>query len=86
MIKTEILNMGEINPKELVEYFLKIGGKSSDNKMFKGPFWEVVVGPETWTKYSSITIQHVLITFKIEEDKFDDFMAAFRLNFLRCGG
>ncbi|MFA9423005.1 MAG: hypothetical protein ACERLG_05480 [Sedimentibacter sp.] len=86
MIKTTIQNMGEINPKDLAEYFLKIGGKTEDEKTFKGPYWEIIIGPETWTKYSSLKIQHILITFNIEEDKFESFMDAFNLNFLRCGG
>ena len=78
--------MGEINRKELVEYFLKFGGTTEDEKTFKGPYWEVIVGPQTWTTFNVLKIRHVLITFNIQEDKFDDFIDAFHLNFLRCGG
>lgn len=86
MTKTKILEVGEINRKDFVEYFLKIGGVTEDKETFKGPYWEAIVGPQTWTKLGVLNIQRILITFNIEEDKFDDFIAAFRLNFLRCGG
>jgi len=86
MLKTKTIKMGEINRKELVEYFLKFGGTTEDEETFKGPYWEVIVGPRTWTTFNVLKIRHVLITFNIQEDKFDDFIAAFHLNFLRCGG
>lgn len=86
MIKTKTLEIGEIDRKELVEYFLKIGGVTEDEETFKGPYWEAIVGPQTWTRFGVLNIQHVLLTLNIKEDKFDDFIAAFRLNFLRCGG
>lgn len=86
MLKTQTFKMGEINRNELVEYFFKIGGATEDEETFKGPYWEVIVGPLIWTEYKMLKIRHVSITFNIEEDKFDDFIAAFHLNFLRCGG
>lgn len=86
MLKTKTLKLGEIGRKELVEYFLKIGGITEDEKVFIGPYWEVTVGPQTWTKFSSLTIRHILITISVEDKMYDDFIAAFNLNFLRCGG
>lgn len=86
MSKTKALKMGEIDRKELVKYFIEIGDITEDLEIFKGPYWEVIVGPQTWAKLGALNIQNVLITFNIKEDKFDDFIDAFRLNFLRCGG
>jgi hypothetical protein len=86
MLKTKTLEMGGIFREDFVEYFLKIGGKTEDRETFKGYYWKVLVGSETWRTLGSLRICHVLITFKVEEDKLDDFLAEFRLNFLRAGG
>lgn len=86
MIVTKTLEMGGIYRKDFIEYFLKIGGKTEDQETIKGYCWEVLVGPETCRMLGSIRIPQVLITFNVEEDKFDDFLAKFRLNFLRGGG
>ncbi|MDV3428975.1 MAG: hypothetical protein LIR50_18445 [Bacillota bacterium] len=86
MIKTKTLEMGGIYRKDFIEYFLKIGGRTEDQVTFKGSYWEVLVGLQTWRMLGSLNIHHVLITFNVEEDKFDEFLAQFRLNFLRAGG
>lgn len=86
MAKTKTLKMGEINRTEFVKYFREIGGSTEDEEIFKGPYWEVIVGPQTWTRLGALNILNVLITFNINEDKFDDFVDAFQLIFLRCGG
>lgn len=86
MLKTETLEMGGIYREDFIKYFLKIGGTMDDEETFKGPYWKVQVGSETWKMLGSLRIHHVLITFNVEEDKFDEFLAKFRLNFLRAGG
>lgn len=86
MLKTKTLDMGGIYRKDFVEYFLKIGGRTYDQQSFKGYYWEAFVGPQTWRMLGSLRIQHVLITLNVDEDKFDEFLAEFRLNFLRAGG
>ncbi|MGE5627718.1 MAG: hypothetical protein ACM3X7_06315 [Solirubrobacterales bacterium] len=86
MLKTKTIEMGGIYRKDFVEYFLKIGGSTEDKKIFKGPYWEVFVGEEAWRMLGSLRIHHVLITFNVEEDKFDEFLAKFRFNFIRAGG
>lgn len=86
MLKTETLKLGEIGRKELVDYFLKVGGITEDDEVIKGTYWEVTVGSQTWTKFGSLRIRHILITISVEDKMYDDFIAAFRLNFLRCGG
>jgi hypothetical protein len=78
--------MGGIYREKFVEYFLLIGGKTEDQTNFKGQYWEVMVGPQIWKMHGSLRIHHVLITFNVEENKFDEFLAEFRLNFLRAGG
>ena len=86
MLKTKTLLMGGICREKFIEYFLKIGGKAEGKEIFKRDYWKVQVGSETWEKIGSLRINHVLITFYVEEDKFDEFLAEFRLNFLRAGG
>lgn len=86
MIKTKTLEMGGIYREAFIEYFLEIGGKTEDQETMQGYYWGVLVGPETWKMLGSIRIPQVLITFNVEEDKFDDFLAKFRSNFLRGGG
>jgi len=86
MLKTKTLEMGGIYRKEFIEYFLKIGGKTEDQETFKGCYWEVLVGSEAWRMHGSLRIHHVFITLNVEEDRFDEFLAEFRLNFLKAGG
>lgn len=86
MLKTKALEMGGIYRDDFVEYFLKIGGTTEDQETFKGSYWEVLVGSQTSRMLGSLRIHHVLIIFNVEEDKFDGFLAQFRLNFLMAGG
>lgn len=86
MLKSKTLQMGGFYRESFVEYFLKIGGITENHKTFKGPYWEALVGPQFWRKLGSLNIQHVIITIKAEDDKFDEFLAEFRLNFLKAGG
>ncbi len=46
----------------------------------------MTVGPYTMTELKALKIKNVLVSISVEDEKFDDFMAAFQLNFLRCGG
>lgn len=85
-IKTISIKFGGIRRNEFIEYFLKIGGTLEDDEKIKGPFWEATVGPHTSAKFKSLSIQNVLVSIAVEDDKFDNFIAAFQLNFLRCGG
>ncbi|MBP1762097.1 MAG: hypothetical protein H6Q64_1639 [Firmicutes bacterium] len=86
MIKSKTLEMNGIYRKDFIEYFLKIGGKTEDQKTFKGCNWEALVGPESKKILGSFKIHQVLITLNVEEDKFDEFLAKFYKNFLRAGG
>jgi hypothetical protein len=85
-IKTLSIKYGGIRRNEFIEYFLKIGGTLEDAEKIKGPFWEATVGHPTPAKFKSLNIQNVLVSITAEDDEFDDFIAAFQLNFLRCGG
>lgn len=85
-IKTLSVKFGGINRNEFIDYFLKVGGALEDDEKIKGPFWEATVGPHTMSEYKALKIQNVLVSIAVEEDKFDGFIAAFQLNFLRCGG
>lgn len=86
MIVTKTLEMGGIYREDFIKYFLSIGGKTENQEVFKGPYWEVEVGYEVWSMMGSLKLHHTLITFHVEEDKFEEFISKFRLNFLRCGG
>jgi len=86
MVKSKTLETNGIYRKDFVEYFLKIGGKTEDQKTFKGSYWEALVGPESQKMLGSLKIHQVLITLNIEEDRFDEFLAKFHKSFLRAGG
>ncbi|WPC39518.1 hypothetical protein [Clostridium sp. JS66] len=86
MLKNKNLQMGGIYREDFIKYFLEIGGMRESEQIFKGEYWKVDVGSQTWKKLGALKIQHVLIKLSVEEDKFDDFLAEFRLNFLRAGG
>ena len=86
MIKTQTLEMRGIYRRDFIKYFLKIGNKSIEDKVFKGDYWEVSLSEQTWINVGSLKIQRTFITFNVEEKYFDEFLATFRINFLRCGG
>ena len=86
MLKTKTLEMGGIYRDDFIKYFLKIGGFAEDQETIKGSFWNVKVGAENWTMVGSLRIHYVFVTFNVEEVKFDEFLAKFRLNFLKAGG
>ena len=86
MLRTKTLEMGGIYRDDFIKYFLKIGGNVEDQETIKGPFWNIRLGSENWTMVGSLRIQYVFVTFNVEEDKFDEFLAKFRLNFLKAGG
>lgn len=86
MLKSKTLDMGGINRTDFISYFLKIGGQTEDQETYKGVYWEVVVGQENPAKLGPFSINRVLITFHVEENMFDEFMARFNMNFLRAGG
>lgn len=86
MIKTKTLEMGGIYREDFIEYFFKIGGNTKDQETFTGDYWEVFIGEQTWQDLGALKINHVLITFNVKEDKFDEFLAKFRFNFIRAGG
>lgn len=85
-MKSITLQMGGISRKYFVKYFLRIGGITEDLATFAGDRWQVQVGPEEWKGLGSIKLNYVFITFNVDEDRFDEFLAAFRLNFLKAGG
>lgn len=86
MLKTTTLDMGGVYRDDFVKYFLHIGGKTEDQQKFKGSFWEVIVGPDAWKRLGSLRMNHVLVTLSAEEEKYDEFLAEFHLNFLKAGG
>lgn len=86
MFITKTLEMGGTKREEFIKYFLKIGGQAEDQETFKGDYWEAQIGPNDWRTLGSFKICKVLVTLKIEEEKFDEFLAQFRINFLKAGG
>jgi hypothetical protein len=86
MMKSKTLETNGIYRKDLVAYFLEIGGQTQDQITFKGSYWEALVNPETMKSRGSFKIHQVLITIHVEEDRFDEFLAQFYKAFLRAGG
>lgn len=86
MTKTLTLEMGGIPPKDFIKYFIDAGGKTDDQMTFNGSCWQVVVENETWSKVGSLTINHVLLHFTIDENEYTAFMKNFYMQFMKAGG
>lgn len=84
--KTKTLEMRGIHQRYFAEYFISIEGKASHQWEFIGPYWEVELEEEQWHTLGALKIPSTKLTFHVEEDHFDEFIATFRLKFLRCGG
>lgn len=85
-MKTEILELRGIPRKYFVKYFYDIGGKTTDDSIFYGDYWQVELSEEKWSKLTVIEIQSTIIKFEVTDDEFDQFIYQFRLSFLRGGG
>jgi hypothetical protein len=83
---TKTYDMGGTYRDEFVKYFLEIGGGTDDQVVFKGQYWEARVGSDILKPMGSLKINHVMVTFRVEEEKFDEFLARFHQRFLRAGG
>lgn len=86
MRKEETLEMRGIYRRDFVKYFIELCKESINDSFFEGDNWEVYLSEQTWINIGSLRIQRTYITFKVEEEYFDEFLAAFRLSFLRSGG
>lgn len=71
---------------ELVDYFLSIGGKTSDYEKILGQGWQVEVGNETLITMCSLKFPATLVILRCREDILEEMMDAFRLRFLSAGG
>ncbi len=85
-MKEKILEMGGFYKEDFIRYFENIGGVTEDNTTFKGLYWQAEVGEEKWTKIGALTLCHITVTINAEENKFEEFLKKFRLNFLKAGG
>jgi hypothetical protein len=84
-MKSTTLDMGGIARADFIRYFLQIG-ETADQETFTGEYWKAQVGPEIFGMLGIMRIPRVTITISVDEDRFDDFLAEFRLRFLRAGG
>jgi len=72
--------------QEFVNYFLSLGGEDLGNARLGGPFWEVKIGPQESIRLGAVELPSVKISFSVEEDKWESFLSAFWMKFLRGGG
>jgi hypothetical protein len=79
------LEMRGIQREDFIEYFLNIGGQSTAEGVYTGPYWEVQVGPQIPCPLGKLVIPSMKITFSVEEEYYDEILRKFRMNFMRGG-
>ena len=72
--------------QEFVDYFLSQGGEDQGDGKFKGPFWDVKIGPQESIGLGAVELPSVKLSFSVEEDKWESFLSTFWMKFLRGGG
>jgi len=70
--------------EEYILYFSSIGKEAGDG-LFFGPTWEVFVSHQDTVLMGPMHFPRVYITFRIEEDHFEEFLSSFRKAFMRAG-
>ncbi len=70
--------------EEYLLYFCSIGKKTGDG-LFCGPTWEVSVSEQDTALLGPMHLPRVYITFRIEEEHFEEFLFTFRKAFMRAG-
>lgn len=82
----EILEMRGMRRKEIINYFILLGGKHEADGKFTGPDWEVGIGEERLVALGSLEIPSTTVIFRCREDLLEKMVSAFRLKFLTAGG
>ncbi|ODA42239.1 hypothetical protein [Desulfosporosinus sp. BG] len=80
------LEMRGMPHRDLEEYFLAIGGKYVGQGTYLGPNWEVKLSDEWTCRLRLIQIPATLVTFRVNEEDWQQIYNAFRLRFLSAGG
>lgn len=86
MRKEKLLEMRGTDRKYFVEYFEAIGDRGGKEGSFCGPFWEVELSEQDFVILGVMKFPRTFITFSVEEDRFDEFLSAFQMAFMRAGG
>ncbi|AFQ42266.1 hypothetical protein [Desulfosporosinus meridiei] len=85
-VKEYTLEMRGMPRRDLLEYFVSIGGKSDERGTLIGPNWQVDLS-DTWLcQLGSIQVPATRVTFKVMEKDWTGILKAFRLRFLSAGG
>jgi len=85
-IKTYSLEMRGMPHRDLIEYFLSIGGKQVRQGTYLGPNWEVELSDEWTCTLVSIQVTATQVKFRVKEEDWPEIVKAFRLRFLSAGG
>ncbi len=80
------MEMRGMKRKEIVDYFISIGGNDTMQGSLIGRGWEVEIGQEKAAKLGSFEIPSTNVKFQCEEELFENMIYAFRLRFLKAGG
>lgn len=84
--KEVFLEMRTIKRDEFLDWFRQIGGSELDDGLFEGPFWKAYISKVSKVKLGAMCFPVVYVRILVEDEKFEDFIKAFRLRFLRAGG
>lgn len=80
------MDMRAVKRTELIEYFIKIGGKEMKNGKIAGNVWEAEIGQDCFVPLGSFLIPQVRVVFRCREDLFDRMYSKFCMQFFRAGG
>lgn len=82
----KVLEKRGIPRKELVDYFISIGGQYIGEGIYIGDKWQVKIGKESFCYMGSMKIKSTELIFYVEEEIIDEILYKFRLKFLSVGG
>lgn len=80
------LDMRGMPRRDLVEYFIGLGGKQVGGRTYVFSNWEVELSEESTYTHGPIKIPATLVSFRVEEEDWPKIHKAFQLRFLSAGG
>lgn len=80
------IEMRIVKRTDIIDYFIKTGGKELADGKIAGDNWEAEIGKESPVKLGSFKISAVKVTFRCKKEFFEKMYNKFCLAFLRAGG
>lgn len=78
--------MRAVKRNDIIDYFIKIGGKETENGIIADEDWETEVGPEFRAPLGPYSITAVNVVFRCKKELFDRMYYKFCLEFFHAGG